>query len=67
MVYVLAVVIGMALMVVEVLCSRQSTVYQARNKAGTDHDKTNNFSIHILHQWHWPDVVVRKIRKNVLS
>ena len=65
MVYVLAVAIGVALMVVEVLCYRLSTVYQARNKAGTDHDKTSNFGILIASVA--LDVIVRKIRKHVLS
>ena len=48
-VYVLAVAIGVALMVVEGLCSRLSTVYQARKKAGTD----QAISVYLLHQWHW--------------
>ena len=65
MVCVLAVAIAVALMVVEVLCSRLSTVYQARNKAGTDHDKTNNFCI--LTASVALDVIVREIRKHVLS
>ena len=65
MVYLLALAIGVALMVVEVLCSRLLTVYQARKKAGTDHDKTNNFCILIASVV--LDVIVREIRKHVLS
>ena len=36
-----------------------------RNKAGTDHDKTSNFGILIASVE--LDVIVRKIRKHVLS
>ena len=48
MVYVLAVAIAVALMVVEVLCSRLLTVYQARNKAGIDHDNGSFISHYLL-------------------